>query len=95
MGGLVRIISTAEQLIEATKDKTARYLIIRDNISDLPTIKLQPFQCLNGEFDGKILKFAHSADGFCLSKGTELKNLRIETERDRMVIFQDNDLETF
>ena len=94
MTGIFRIITTADQLIDAAKDKTARYLIIRNDISDLPSIKLQPFQSISGEFDGKIIKFATGSDGFCLSKGNELKNIRIETTPDKRAIFQDTDVES-
>lgn len=94
MSGIFRIISTADQLIEATKDKTARYLIIRNDITDLPSLKLQPFQSISGEFDGKKITFSKDAEGFCLTKGNELKNLRIETTPDKRAVFQDPDVES-
>ena len=75
-----RIITTAEELLDAVKDKSARYLIIRNDLNDLPSIKLLSFQSIVGEFDGKKLSFAHGENGICLSKGNELKNLNIIAE---------------
>ena len=48
-----RIITTAEELLDAVKDKSARYLIIRNDLNDLPSIKLLSFQSSVGEFAGK------------------------------------------
>ena len=90
-----RIITTAQELIDATQDKSARYLIIRNDLSDLPTIKLLPYQSIVGEFDGKKLYFADETEGICLTKGNELKNLNIYTDPDKCAIFQDQSIESF
>ncbi len=94
MSGIFRLITTADQLIEATKDKTARYLIIRNDLSNLPCLSLQPYQSISGEFDGKTLSFINDSDGFCLSKGNELKNLKITTSPHKRAIFQNPEVES-
>lgn len=88
-----RIINNVEELVSATQDKTARYLILRNDLQDVPCIRLMPFQSLTGEFDGKSIHFVKGADGFCLSKGNELKNLQIMADPDKRAIFQDWEVE--
>ncbi|MEG1617017.1 MAG: hypothetical protein RR202_09700 [Bacteroidales bacterium] len=88
-----RIINNVEELVAATQDKTARYLILRNDLEDVPAIKMMPFQSLVGEFDGKTIRFRSGAEGFCLTKGNELKNLRIIADPDKRVIYQDQEVE--
>ncbi|MEG1586438.1 MAG: hypothetical protein RR346_06145, partial [Bacteroidales bacterium] len=47
-----------------------------------------------GEFDGKKIKFQKGSEGFCLTKGNELKNLVIETDPDKRAIYQDQEMES-
>lgn len=89
-----RIINTVEELVAASQDRTARYLILRNDLTDVPSVRLMPFQSISGEFDGKKIKFQKGAEGFCLSKGNELKNLIIETDPDKRVIYQDQEMES-
>ncbi|MEG0949630.1 MAG: hypothetical protein RR212_06560 [Bacteroidales bacterium] len=89
-----RIINTVEDLVAATQDRMARYLILRNDLTDVPSLRLMPFQSLSGEFDGKKISFQKGAEGFCLSKGNELKNLVIETDPDKRAIFQDQEMES-
>lgn len=90
---LFRIISTVEELVAASKEKTARYLILRNDLKDVPAIKMMPYQSLVGEFDGRTIEFMPGVDGFCLTKGNELKNLRITADPDRCAIYQDSEVE--
>ena len=89
-----RIINTVDELVEASQDRTARYLIVRNDLTDVPSIKLLPFQSVAGEFDGKKIEFQPGVDGFCLSKGNELKNLTIIASPERRAIYQDPDAES-
>lgn len=89
-----RIINTVEELVAASQDRTARYLILRNDLTDVPPISLMPFQSISGEFDGKKIRFKPGAEGFCLSKGNELKNLMIETDPDQRAIYQDQEMES-
>ncbi|MGL4293715.1 MAG: hypothetical protein ACRCSQ_09090, partial [Bacteroidales bacterium] len=89
-----RIINTVEELVAASQDRTARYLILRNDLENVPSINLMPFQSLNGEFDGRKIVFKSGVDGFCLSKGNELKNLMIEASPDKRAIYQDPEMES-
>lgn len=89
-----RIINTVDELVAATQDRTARYLILRNDLTDVPSLRLMPFQSLSGEFDGKKIIFKPGAEGFCLSKGNELKSLVIQTSPDKRAIFQDQEMES-
>ena len=93
MSGIFRIISTVEELVEASQDRTARYLIIRNDLKDVPCIKLLPFQSLSGEFDGKTLSFTENSDGICLTKSNEIKNLKIVATPTKRAIFQDQEID--
>ena len=81
-----RIITTVEELVNASKDKTARYLVLRNDLQDVPSIKMMPFQSLIGEFDGRSIRFQSGSDGFCLTKGNELKNLSITADPDKLSV---------
>ena len=83
-----RIIQTVDELIQATQDIRARYLILRNNLSDVPTIKLKPFQSLTGEFKGCTIRFADDTPGICLNKANELRNLQLIATDNQPVIFQ-------
>jgi hypothetical protein len=80
--------------VAASQDRTARYLILRNDLTNVPSIALLPFQSVSGEFDGKKIEFAPGIDGFRLSKGNELKNLTIVASPDKRAIYQDPDAES-
>ncbi|MDO5569986.1 MAG: hypothetical protein Q4F97_00785 [Bacteroidales bacterium] len=88
-----RIINNADELVEASNDRTARYLIIRTDLKDVPEVKLLPFQNVIGEFDGRKISFKNGSNGFCLTKGNELKNLKINVDPDKKAIYQDSSVE--
>ncbi len=90
-----RIINTVEELVAATQDIKARYLIIRKDLTDVPSIKLNPFQSITGQTKGCTLKFKKGESGICLTKSNELRNLNIEVEDDHKAIYQDMSVAKF
>ncbi len=90
-----RIINTVDELVAATQDNKARYLIIRNDLKDVPSIKLNPFQSITGQNKGCTLKFKKGESGICLTKSNELRNLHIEVEDDRRAIYQDMTIAKF
>ncbi len=83
-----RIIQTVDELIEATQDIRARYLILRKDLVDVPTIKLKPFQSITGEFKGRSIRFLADTPGIGLNKSNELRNLHLIASDNQPVIFQ-------
>jgi len=89
-----RPIATAEQLVAATKDPSARHLVVHGNLANVPSFRLAPGQTLTGDGDNASISFVEGVDGLQLSTNNELRSLRLEASADQRAIFNDTGVES-
>jgi hypothetical protein len=92
MNGEEKAVSTVHALIAASKDKSARHIVVHGRLTDAPSIDLLPGQTLRGDGDGAAVIFA--ADGVRLSSDNRIHNLRLETAPEKRAIFNDTSVDS-
>jgi hypothetical protein len=63
MDSKTALVTSVEQLLEATRDEQVEQIIVHGAISRVPSLRLSPGQCLVGEQDGAALLFRPEIDG--------------------------------
>jgi hypothetical protein len=88
------LIATAEQLVAATKEPSARHLVVCGNLTHVPSFRLAPNQTLTGDGDNASISFVKGVDGLQLSTNNEVRSLRLEASADQRAIFNDTSVES-
>lgn len=88
-----KAVSTVDALVAASKDKSARHIVVLGKLTDVPSITLLPGQTLRGDGDGAGVVFA--AEGLQLSSDNRVHNIRLETTPDKRAIFNDTSVDSF
>lgn len=81
--------TTVEELISLAKDPGVQRIIIHDDLSDVPTIRLAPGKALRGEGERAGLALVKGTDGIQLSSDNQIANLRRRASPDKRAIFND------
>jgi hypothetical protein len=89
-----KTVSTADELVAATKDKGTYHIVVRGALLNAPSIRLAPGQSLRGDRDGAAITFATSLDGVQLSSDNRIHNIRINASVDKRAIFNDTSVES-
>jgi hypothetical protein len=94
MNSQEKTVSTADELVAATKDKGTHHIVVRGALLHAPSIRLAPGQSLRGDRDGAAITFATSVDGVQLSSDNRIHNIRINASVDKRAIFNDTSVES-
>ena len=78
MDSKIARVTSLEQLLEATRDEQVEQIIVRGEISQVPSLRLSPGQRLVGEKDGAALLFRLESDGLQLTTDNEVRDLRLQ-----------------
>ena len=89
-----KLVETAAELSAACKDTGARYIVVRGNILDTPSLRLGPSQTLAGEGDDAAISFTPGVDGLQLSSDNDVRSLRLIASVDKRAIFNDTAVES-
>jgi hypothetical protein len=87
-------VATAAELVEACKNTGARHIVVRGDISNVPSIRLASGQTLTGEGDDASISFAPGVDGLQLSSDNEVRSLILMASVDKRAIFNDTGVES-
>jgi hypothetical protein len=88
-----REVATAEELLSATSDSTVTEIVVKTNLTGLPTFRLSPGQMLSAESASVVLHFAAGQDGVQLSADNRVHDLALEADVDRRALFNDTKVE--
>jgi hypothetical protein len=88
-----REVTTASELFAAAADPTVAAIVVKTNLTGLPTIRLSPGQTLTGATSGVVLHFAAGQDGVQLSTNNQLEGLALEADPDRCALYNDTKVE--
>jgi hypothetical protein len=88
------LIATAEQLVAATKEPSARHLVVCGNLAHVPSFRHAPGQTLTGDGDDASISFVKGVDGLQLTTNNEVRRLRLEASADQRAIFNDTSVES-
>jgi hypothetical protein len=88
-----REVTTASELLAAASDPTVAAIVVKTNLTGLPTIRLSPGQRLTGATSGVVLHFAAGQDGVQLSTNNQLESLALEADPDRCALYNDTKVE--
>jgi hypothetical protein len=83
MDSKTALVTSVEQLLEATRDERVEQIIVRGAISQVPSLRLSPGQRLVGEQDGAALLFRPEIDGLQITTDNEVRDLRLQVSRER------------
>ena len=94
MDSKTALVTSVEQLLEATRNNDVEQIIVRGEISQVPSLRLSPGQRLLGEQDGAALLFRSEIDGLQLTTDNEVQGLRLQVSRERRALFTDTSAPT-
>jgi hypothetical protein len=94
MSSIERIISTANDLVAASKDQSVRSIVVSGNLTNVAPLRLLPGQTLRGADDHASVTFASGSDGLELSRDNEVSRIHLKTAPDKRAIFNDTSLDT-
>lgn len=89
MGIADRIVATVDELVAASKDKSARRIMVSGLVAGAPTISLLPGQSLRGADEHAVVTFTAGNDGVQLSSDNYVQNLRLEASSEKRAVFND------
>jgi len=87
------VVETANDLLAGAGDGSVRRIVVRGEITGLPSLTLAPGQRLLGADDGAALGFAAGADGIGLTRDNEVSALRVRVEPARRAVFNDTSVD--
>ncbi len=82
-------VSTAAELRAAFADPAILEVAVAGAIGGMSSVWLQPGQTLKGAAPDAGIDFAAGADGVCLTRDNAVIDLRLRTDPDRRVVFND------
>jgi hypothetical protein len=88
------VVATVADLIAATKDASARQIVVRGELVEAPSLRLARGQSLLGEDDHAGISFASGTDGLQLSSDNRLQNIRLHTAPEKRAIFNDTSVDS-
>jgi hypothetical protein len=94
MDSKTTLVTSVEQLLEATLDEHVEQIIVRGEIPQVPALRLSAGQRLVGEADGAALLFRPESDGLQLSTDNEVRDLRLQVSPHRRALFTDTSVQT-
>jgi hypothetical protein len=84
-----QVVATPDELVAATRNPRVRQIMVRQNLSNTPSIRLAPGQQLFGEGDRPEVIFSAGIDGLQLTSDNQVRGIRLQTSPDRRAIFND------
>ena len=87
-------VTTTDGLLTALRDSANRRVVVRGELSDVPSIHLAPGQILCGEDEQCAINFTVGADGVRLSTDNEISTLRLLATPEQRAIFNDTTVAT-
>jgi hypothetical protein len=94
MDSKTALVTSVEQLLEATRNEQVEQIIVRGEISQVPVLRLSPGQRLVGEGDGTALLFRPEVDGLQITTDNEVRDLHLQVSRERRALFTDTSVQT-
>jgi hypothetical protein len=94
MDSKIALVTSVEQLLEATRDQFVEQIIVRGAIPNVPSLRLSPGQHLLGEQDGAGLLFRPEVDGLQITTDNEVRDLRLQVSPQRRALFTDTSVQT-
>src|SRR5512137_899646 len=82
-----QVVTTADELVAATRNSMVRQISVRGNISNAPSIRLAPGQQLVGVGEKAEILFSPGIDGLQLTTDNEVRDLQLLASPDRRAIF--------
>jgi hypothetical protein len=84
-----RHVSSNGELLAAVKDRDARIIIVSQDLSDVPSLRLAPGQALRGSTEARTIRFQAGQDGVQLSADNEVSALTLICDIDRRAVLND------
>ena len=81
--------TTAKELVALTKNRRVRRIVVKGDLSDVPSVRLAPGQCLRGKDERSSITFAAGSDGLQLSSDNGVHNIRLNASENKRAIFND------
>jgi hypothetical protein len=94
MNSKTALVTSVEQLLEATQNDRVEQIIVRGEISHVPSLRLSPGQHLVGETNGAALLFRPEIDGLQITTDNEIRDLRLQVSPQRRALFNDSGVQT-
>jgi hypothetical protein len=86
-----RAVTTVEELVAATRDANVSEIVVKDELVNVPLVRLNPGQSLRGANQHGRLAFLTGSDGLQVSSDNRVQNLRLQVSPERRAIFNDTD----
>src|SRR5271155_4811716 len=88
-----REVATGSELLAAASDSAVGVIVVKSDLTGLPTFRLSPGQTLTGETSGAVLRFAAGQDGVQLSRDNRVQDLALEADANRRALYNDTQIE--
>jgi hypothetical protein len=75
-----QVVATPDELVAATRNPRVRQIMVRQNLSNTPSIRLAPGQQLFGEGDRPEVIFSAGIDGLQLTSDNQVRGIRLQTK---------------
>ena len=89
-----RDVSTAQDLVAATRDGGVNHIVVSCNLTGLPSLELSPSQALTA-VARVTLQFQDGSDGIRFSANNKLENLTVIVAPEKRVVFNDTTVSDF
>jgi hypothetical protein len=86
-------VTTASELVAAAANSAVTDIVVRGNLTGLPTLRLAPGQSLRGATSATILRFLAGHDGLQLSADNRVEDLGLEVDVERRALFNDTSVQ--
>jgi hypothetical protein len=88
------IVTTAGELVAASKTAGVRQIVVRGRLENVPSVRLGPGQSLNGESEHAEILFASGVDGLQLTSNNQIRDIHLSANPDRFSIFNDTSVDS-
>jgi hypothetical protein len=86
-------VTTTPELLSAVADAEESHICVFGVLSHVPTLRISPGQTLSGGDEYACLQFSAGQDGVQCSSDNLIEDLRLESDLDKRVIFNDTAVE--
>ena len=94
MTSVQKIVETTDELLASTKDGAARQIVVRKTLKNVPSIRLNPGQILQGDGEQAAIDFAAGIDGLQLSSNNEVRNIHLQASPEKRALFNDTGVDS-
>ena len=83
------IVSTAAELVAASKAADLHQILVRGSLTNAPSVRLTPGQALCGESTHAEVLFSAGVDGLQLTSDNQVRSIHLRASPDKRAVFND------